>query len=437
MSSATRQKLYLRLAGCTFLAHLIVAALAKSSFRLTLFGDALSCVFLILAMLSALENASQGQGLVPLFWKLMCTGLFLMLLSETYWLYYDSLRRFSSPSPVLGDSLFLLAHIFFLFAFALRPHSSTAGSNLSLRWIDFALLTCWWFTLYAYFCLPWQTIVQDFPKYNPGYYLLALILHLVIIGGLGIFSFRNQGVWRSFYTHFLIAFGLIAGGNLVLSIAINRGLYYAGGFFDTPFFLALLWLSYVTTLGPRLVPRDDSHAGRELRQGIWTARVAVFAILSLPMLAFVQLYSKELPQEIFVFRLRVIFGAMLVLGALLFWKLSLLSRQLVHLVSLTTASIENLRAVQDRVSHSQKLGALGRLAAGATHEISNPLTAILGYSELLTDISNLSPADRECATAIQQHVHRAQAAVNSLRLSLRTPGAQHPILLDKPETSSR
>jgi His Kinase A (phospho-acceptor) domain len=434
MTSPARQKLYLKMSGGIFLLHLCVAALAKPSFHLTLFGDSLACLFLLLAILSSLENARDGAGVLPLFWKLMCTGLFLLLLSETYWLYYDSLKRFSSPSPVLGDSFFLLAHIFFLFAFALRPHSSTAGGNLSLRWIDFALLTCWWFTLYAYFCLPWQTMVQDFPNYNPGYYLLALILHLVIIGGLLVLWIRNQGVWRTFYGHLAVTFLVIASGNLLLSVAIDRGLYYAGSFFDTPFFLALFWLSYVASLGPTLVPRDDSQVSRELKQGIWTARVAVCAILSLPVLAFAVLYSKNLPSEIFAFRLRVIFGAMLCLGALLFWKLSLLSRQLVHLVSLTSASIENLRSVQARVSHSQKLSALGRLAAGATHEISNPLTAILGYSELLADISTLSADDRECAVAIQQHVHHAQAAVNSLRVTLRGPGTQHPILSDKPDT---
>ena len=134
---------YFTLGVAMFAVHLGVAALVKSSFALTLFGDFLSCYFLVLAILSALENARGGTGVLPLFWKLMSTGLFLLFLSETYWFYFDSLKRFSSPSPVLGDSLFLLAHVFFLFALALRPHSASAGRNLALRWIDFALLTFW------------------------------------------------------------------------------------------------------------------------------------------------------------------------------------------------------------------------------------------------------------------------------------------------------
>jgi len=118
---------------------------------------------------------------------------------------------------------------------------------------------------------------------------------------------------------------------------------------------------------------------------------------------------------------------------LAFWKLNLLARELAHLVNLTHASIENLKSVQSRITQSQKFAALGRLAAGATHEISNPLTAILGYSELLADIPALSADDRENAQVIQQQVHRAQSAVNSLRNSLRGPAEPHPIAAQNPQ----
>ncbi len=122
---------------------------------------------------------------------------------------------------------------------------------------------------------------------------------------------------------------------------------------------------------------------------------------------------------------------MFFIGALAFWKLNLLARELMQLVKLTQASIENLKAVQGRITQSQKLAALGRLAAGATHEISNPLTAILGYSELLADIPSLSGDDRNNAQVIQEQVHNAQSAVNSLRSSLRNPPPSHPLATQK------
>jgi signal transduction histidine kinase len=431
MSIQPRHKVLLGFAGAIFLLHAIVAAFARPSFPLTIFGDALPCGLLIVAILAVRENFRFRRGVLPLFWKLMAAGLFQMLLSEAYWFYYDSLRRYSSPSPVIGDTLFLLAHVFFLSAFVLRPHSASASRDMGLRHLDFALLTFWWLALYGYFALPWQIVLQDFSKYNPTYYLLALIQHLMIIIGLAVVWKRSRGLWRTFYGRFLCLFVLIAVANLLLGVAIDRGVYYSGSFYDTPFLLSLLLVTVVATFGPSLQPEDDKTPNREINQSLWTARIAMVAILSLPVIALFGSFEKNVPEEVAAFRLRLVFGAMLLLSSLVFWKLTFLARELRRLVRLSQSSLEKLKNVQARVTHSQKLAALGRLAAGATHEISNPLTAILGYSELLTDIPSLSPPDRESAQNIQRQVHHAQAAVNSLRNSLRNPDSPHPISADE------
>jgi signal transduction histidine kinase len=426
MNIQPRHKVLLGIAGAIFLLHICVAAFARSSFRLTIFGDALPCGLLIIAILAVRENFRFHRGMLPLFWKLIAAGLFQMLLSQAYWFYYDSLKVYSSPSPVIGDTLFLLAHVFFLSAFVLRPHSASAGRDMRLRHLDFALLTFWWLALYAYFALPWQLVIQDFAKYNPAYYLLVLIQQLMIIIGLGVVWRRSTGLWRTFYGSFLCLFVLIAAGNLLLSVAIDHGVYHSGGFFDTPFLLSLVLMTVVASYGPSLQPVEDQTPNREINQSLWTARLAMVAILSLPVIALLGSFEKNVPEDVAAFRLRLVFGAMLLLSGLVFWKLTLLARELRRLVRLSQGSLENLKSVQARVTHSQKLAALGRLAAGATHEISNPLTAILGYSELLTDIPSLSPPDRESAQIIQKQVHRAQAAVNSLRNSLRNPDSLHP-----------
>jgi signal transduction histidine kinase len=418
MSIQPRHKILLVFACALFLLHVSVAAFAKPSFPLTMFGDAVPCGLLIVAILAVRENFRFPHGVLPLFWKLLAAGLFQLLLSQAYWFYYDSLRRYSSPSPVIGDTLFLLAHVFFLSAFVLRPHSAAAGRDMRLRHLDFALLTFWWLALYGYFALPWQLVIQDFTKYNPTFYLLALIQHLMIIIGLAVVWKRSSGLWRTFYGSFICLFALIAVANLLLSLAIDHAVYYSGGFYDTPFLLSLLLMTVVATFGPSLQPEEDKTPNREINQSLWTARIAMVAILSLPVIALLGSFEKHVPEDVAAFRLRLVFGAMLLLSGLVFWKLTLLARELRRLVRLSQASLENLKNVQARVTHSQKLAALGRLAAGATHEISNPLTAILGYSELLTDIPSLSLPDRESARIIQKQVHQAQAAVNSLRNSL-------------------
>jgi len=65
------------------------------------------------------------------------------------------------------------------------------------------------------------------------------------------------------------------------------------------------------------------------------------------------------------------------------------------------------------------MAALGRLAFGATHEISNPLTAILGYAELLRDNPTITQAEHNSVEDIHEQVHAAQAAINGMRRFVR------------------
>ena len=116
-----------------------------------------------------------------MFWKVLAGGTVMMLLSQAFWIYYDWLRLNSAPSPVFGDSLFLLAQVFVLSALALRPHSAAAGRDLRIRSLDFVLMSLWWMCLYGYFALPWQILTRDFGHYNPAYYIIAFLQHLAIV----------------------------------------------------------------------------------------------------------------------------------------------------------------------------------------------------------------------------------------------------------------
>jgi signal transduction histidine kinase len=118
---------------------------------------------------------------------------------------------------------------------------------------------------------------------------------------------------------------------------------------------------------------------------------------------------------IVIFRLRLIFSAMLLLGTLTFLKLSSMDRELLRLIGVTVSSMESLKLVQKQIMESQRMAALGRLASGATHEISNPLTAIMGYAELLRDNPSLTQKEQLHVEDIQEQVHRAQAAINGMR----------------------
>jgi PAS domain S-box-containing protein len=66
-----------------------------------------------------------------------------------------------------------------------------------------------------------------------------------------------------------------------------------------------------------------------------------------------------------------------------------ISRQLattiekVQLYEETCRAYEDLRKTQEQLLQSEKMSAVGQLIAGVAHELNNPLTAILGYAQLL------------------------------------------------------
>jgi two-component system NtrC family sensor kinase len=55
----------------------------------------------------------------------------------------------------------------------------------------------------------------------------------------------------------------------------------------------------------------------------------------------------------------------------------------VHLYEETSKAYEDLRRTQEQLLQSEKMSAVGQLISGVAHELNNPLTAILGYSQLL------------------------------------------------------
>src|SRR5205807_2838150 len=56
----------------------------------------------------------------------------------------------------------------------------------------------------------------------------------------------------------------------------------------------------------------------------------------------------------------------------------------------TRQAYENLRRTQEQLLHSERLAAVGQLISGVAHELNNPLTAILGYSQLLISRGQLA-----------------------------------------------
>ncbi len=76
--------------------------------------------------------------------------------------------------------------------------------------------------------------------------------------------------------------------------------------------------------------------------------------------------------------------------------------------------ITEKKRIQEQLMHSQKMESVGALAGGIAHNFNNILTAILGYSELLLEFSELDDTSKHRVGNIESAARKAGVMVSKL-----------------------
>jgi two-component system NtrC family sensor kinase len=76
-------------------------------------------------------------------------------------------------------------------------------------------------------------------------------------------------------------------------------------------------------------------------------------------------------------------------------------------------AVETLKTTQAQLIQSEKLSAVGQFVAGVTHELNNPLTAVIGFADLLSSIET-SDKSRHHLEVIARSARRCHKIVQSL-----------------------
>ncbi len=84
------------------------------------------------------------------------------------------------------------------------------------------------------------------------------------------------------------------------------------------------------------------------------------------------------------------------------------------LVSCLRENIKELQETKHKLLQSDKLALLGEMLSGVAHEINNPLTAIRGYSELLSKEESLSKEHHEMTEKILRSADRSRKIIQGL-----------------------
>lgn len=395
------------------LATVVCALTVPQGHRLIVFGDLTQATLLGMATLLMWRNARASRGNTRLFWGLFALGCATWFGAQLSWVYYEVYRKIDVPDPSLMDSLFFLHIVPFMAAVALRPHRRR-GTGLHLGSIDLALLLVWWVYLYSFIVIPWQYVAFSPPLYALSFNALYVVQHTVLVVALAFLCVRSSGMWRRVYGHLLIASGIYAVSSRVINWAIDRNTYYTASIYDVPLVLSMAWFVYAGVYGTRLRARADVAPETWEGAAVWPARLAMAAILSLPLMGVWAFLEKDIPGEVRMFRLMLTLGAVLVLTFLLFLKQHLMDRELIRLLQTTRDSFNDLQRLQDQLIQSEKMASLGQLVAGAAHEINNPLTAILGYADILGAHGSLADEHRSLLGKIEQQARRTKTLVAHL-----------------------
>lgn len=382
--------------------------------NLTAFGDIGMCLVALFASIGLLLNVSSHNRRIRAFWILLAAGCASWFIGQVIWTYFEVVLHQEVPNPFVGDVIIFLHPVPMIAALALKPHDRRDDLGAHIGYLDFSLLLVWWVFLYTYAVIPWQYVAPNLTAYGNSYDNLAAAENLLLVVGFATLLTKSRGAWREIYSHLFSAALLYAAGSYITNRAIDVQHYYTGSPSDLPLIASFVWFGTAGIVGSRLKPKQEEIPVRTEKESRWPSRFAMVAVFSVPLMAIWSLWFSKNPGEVRAFRIGLTQLMLVVVAVLLFLRQRLIDHDRLRLLAASRQAFQDLQHFQSQMIQNEKLMSIGQLAAGAAHEINNPLTGILGYSDLLVDDPALGDRQRVVADKIRTLARRIKTLVTSL-----------------------
>ena len=376
--------------------------------------DLLECLVPLFANTCLLWNAASPYRRRNAFWMLLAPGCALWLAGELVVTYEELQLHRQVQSPFPGDILFFLHVVPWMAAVALVPHARKMRETLRYGVLDLLLLATLWLYVYIFVAMPWKTVWPNPELFRQRDLQVYMVENFIVVIGFAILSSRARGTWRTIYLNLLGAMLLYDLGLVAAYWGDNYGAVYPADLFDIPLIASFLWLATTGIIARKLKPEPDPLPSLIRRDVQWPAQLAMLGVLAAPLLAMWTVFVSKTPPEVQRFRLLATLIVLLVGTALVFFRQQLVYQERTGLVHELWESLENVKRLQTHFVQSEKLASLGQLAAGAAHEINNPLTAILGYSDLLMEEHPAQTRAHTLGEKIRDQARRTRDLVTNL-----------------------
>lgn len=114
-------------------------------------------------------------------------------------------------------------------------------------------------------------------------------------------------------------------------------------------------------------------------------------------------------------------------GASIFASLASLGIVNAKLFNALEAKISELRDARDRLFQQEKLASIGRLVAGVAHELNNPLTSVIGYSQLASASDNMADIKRSLPIIYEQALRCSKIVKDLLIFARQKKTVRQPL----------